>query len=125
MVPVLLHCQNKSITEIAKELSQIVTKARDKKLSIQEMQKGSITLTNFGMTGILLGLPIIRFPEVAIVAAGSVEKQVRVIQDQMVIRSVMMVTLTFDHRVIDGIYGCQFLKALQQYLEEESWKEIL
>ena len=77
-------------------------------------------LSNFGMSGTLLGIPIIRFPEVAIVGVGAIQKKVVALDDDtMAIRSMVHLSLTFDHRVIDGMYGCGFLAAVKEYLEGE------
>jgi 2-oxoglutarate dehydrogenase E2 component (dihydrolipoamide succinyltransferase) len=84
------------------------------------MREGTITLTNFGMTGTMIGVPIIRYPEVAIVGLGAITKKVAAMPDDSIaIRSTMFVSLTFDHRVLDGIYGCGFLNALKKHLEED------
>lgn len=119
MVPVIKNCQNLSLIEIAKALHGISTKARSGKLSPDDVADGTITLTNFGMSGVMIGVPIIRYPEVAIVGIGAVHKQVVVLEnDLMAVRSVVHVSLTFDHRVLDGMYGCSFLGALKKHLEE-------
>ena len=79
---------------------------------------GTMTMTNFGMSGTLIGIPIIHYPEVAIVGVGAIQKKVVVsADDQMAIRSMMHLSLTFDHRVIDGMYGCGFLAAVKTQLE--------
>jgi 2-oxoglutarate dehydrogenase E2 component (dihydrolipoamide succinyltransferase) len=121
VVPVIKNCQDRNLVSIAKEVSGLSTKARSGKLAPDDVQGGSITLTNFGMTGALIGVPIIRYPEVAIIGAGTIKKEVAVRDDDtFAIRQMMHVTLTFDHRVIDGIYGCEFLSALKQNLESIS-----
>jgi len=76
-------------------------------------------MTNFGMGGTLMGTPIIRNPEVAIVGIGAIHKKVAVLPDDTFgVRQVLYVSLTFDHRVLDGMYGCGFLSALKKHLEE-------
>ncbi len=121
MVPVIRNCQNKKISEIAKEIASLAEKTRSHTLSPEDIQGGSITMTNFGMTGTMIGVPIIRHPEVAIVGLGAITKKVSAMPDDSIaIRSVMFVSLTFDHRVLDGIYGCSFLKELKKYLEEDA-----
>ncbi|HEY4255353.1 MAG TPA: dihydrolipoamide acetyltransferase family protein [Chlamydiales bacterium] len=118
MVPVIKNCQSLSISEIAKEIAALADKARTHKLSATDVQEGTITMTNFGMTGTLIGVPIIRYPEVAIVGLGAITKKVAAMPDDSIaIRSVMMVSLTFDHRVLDGLYGCGFLSELKKHLE--------
>jgi 2-oxoglutarate dehydrogenase E2 component (dihydrolipoamide succinyltransferase) len=120
VVPVIKHCQRLGITAIAKAISELSTKARSGKLNSDDVNEGSITLTNFGMTGVQIGIPIIRYPEVAIVGIGATYKKVVPLEnDLLAIRSMVHVSLTFDHRVLDGMYGCGFLSALKKYLEEE------
>lgn len=121
MVPVIKHCQRMGITEIAKAISELSTKARSGKLSPDDVSEGTITLTNFGMSGVQIGIPIIRYPEVAIVGIGATHKKVVPLEDDLLaVRSMMHVSLTFDHRVLDGMYGCGFLGALKKHLEEDS-----
>lgn len=121
MVPVLRGCEKMSLPVIAQTIAHLAEKARHQKLSPQEVQEGTVTMTNFGMTGTMIGIPIIRYPEVAIVGLGAVTKKVVAMpDDSMQIRSVMWVSLTFDHRVLDGLYGCAFLNALKTELEKES-----
>jgi len=120
MVPVIRNCQALALPEISKEIADLAEKARSQKLSPQEVQEGSVTMTNFGMTGTMIGIPIIRYPEVAIVGLGAIVKKVAAMPDDSIaIRSVMMVSLTFDHRVLDGLYGCGFLNELKKHLEED------
>lgn len=118
MVPVMKNCQSKNLAEIAKEVALLAEKTRNHTLSPDDTQGGSITMTNFGMTGTMIGIPIIRHPEVAIVGLGAITKKVMAMADNSIaIRSVLFVSLTFDHRVLDGIYGCNFLNELKKQLE--------
>lgn len=120
MVPVIRGCEALTLPEISKQIAALAEKARSGKLASQDVQEGSITMTNFGMTGTLIGIPIIRYPEVAIVGLGAITKKVVALADDtMAIRSMMMVSLTFDHRVLDGLYGCGFLSELKKHLEED------
>jgi 2-oxoglutarate dehydrogenase E2 component (dihydrolipoamide succinyltransferase) len=120
MVPVIKHSQRKTLAEIAKEIGELSSKARAGKLSPDEVKEGTITLTNFGITGVQIGIPIIRYPEVAIVGIGAAYKQVGPLEDDVLaVRTLMHVSLTFDHRVLDGIYGCGFLSALKKHIEED------
>jgi 2-oxoglutarate dehydrogenase E2 component (dihydrolipoamide succinyltransferase) len=121
VVPVIKHCQRLGITAIAKVISELSAKARSSKLGPDDVNEGTITLTNFGMTGVQIGIPIIRYPEVAIVGIGATYKKVVPLEnDVLAIRSMVHVSLTFDHRVLDGMYGCGFLSALKKHLEEET-----
>lgn len=118
MVPVIKHCHRMNLVDIAKALQEMAGKARTGKLTAEEIADGTITMTNFGMTGALIGIPIIRYPEVAIVGLGAVRKRVAVLEgDQFAVRSMVHVSLTFDHRVLDGMYGCGYLDALKMHLE--------
>jgi 2-oxoglutarate dehydrogenase E2 component (dihydrolipoamide succinyltransferase) len=120
MVPVVQSCQSLSLPEISKQIADLAEKARGGKLEVSETREGTITMTNFGMTGTMIGVPIIRYPEVAIVGLGAITKKVAAMPDDSIaIRSVMWVSLTFDHRVLDGIYGCGFLGELKKHLEED------
>jgi 2-oxoglutarate dehydrogenase E2 component (dihydrolipoamide succinyltransferase) len=120
LVPVVKDCQRLGITAIAKAISELSTKARSGKLNPDDVNEGTITLTNFGMTGVQIGIPIIRYPEVAIVGIGATYKKVVPLEnDFLAIRSMVHVSLTFDHRVLDGMYGCGFLGALKKHLEED------
>jgi 2-oxoglutarate dehydrogenase E2 component (dihydrolipoamide succinyltransferase) len=120
VVPVIKHCQRLGVTAIAKTISELSAKARTGKLSPDDVNEGTITLTNFGMTGVQIGIPIIRYPEVAIVGIGATYKKVIPLEnDLLAIRSMVFVSLTFDHRVLDGMYGCGFLSALKKHLEED------
>jgi 2-oxoglutarate dehydrogenase E2 component (dihydrolipoamide succinyltransferase) len=124
VVPVLRNCQQKSLFECAAELQELAAKARSKKLSLDQMSEGTITLTNFGMTGIQMGFPIIRYPEVAILGMGSIHKELMVLPDDTTaICSVLYLSLSFDHRLFDGIYACNFLRKVQLYLEENPSEE--
>lgn len=118
MVPVIKNCQERNLASLAKEVADLSARARSGKLAPDNITEGTVTLTNFGMTGALMGIPIIRYPEVAIVGAGTIKKKVIVRDDDsLAVRQMIYITLTFDHRVIDGIYGCQFLDALKHNLE--------
>jgi 2-oxoglutarate dehydrogenase E2 component (dihydrolipoamide succinyltransferase) len=120
MVPVVKNCQQKSLSEIAKEIAELAEKTRNHTLAPDDIKEGSITMTNFGMTGTMIGVPIIRYPEVAIVGLGAITRKVAAMPDDSIaIRSVMFISLTFDHRVLDGLYGCGFLAELKKHLEQD------
>ena len=120
MVPVIRNMHRLSLPEIAGQIADVALKAREHRLSPQEVQQGTLTMTNFGMTGTMIGVPIIRYPEVAIVGLGAITKKVAAMPDDSIaIRSVMWISLTFDHRVLDGLYGCGFLSELKKHLEHD------
>jgi 2-oxoglutarate dehydrogenase E2 component (dihydrolipoamide succinyltransferase) len=123
MVPVIKSCQSLTIEQVAKALSEVAHKARHSLLKVEDTKEGTITMTNFGMSGTLMGIPIIRYPEVAIIGIGALSKKVVVLNDDSFgIRSMLYVSLTFDHRVIDGMYGCDFLNSLKKHLENSHFK---
>lgn len=118
VVPVIKGCQRLSISALAKAIHEISIKAREGKLTMEDVSEGTISMTNFGMTGVQIGVPIIRYPEVAIIGIGAICKKVIPLEDDMLaVRQMVHVSLTFDHRVLDGMYGCGFLSALQKHLE--------
>ncbi|MBM3198157.1 MAG: 2-oxo acid dehydrogenase subunit E2 [Chlamydiae bacterium] len=122
LVPVIRQCQNLTLPQVALAVQELSTKARNNKLQPDDVAEGTFTVTNFGMSGVLLGIPIIRHPEVAILGIGAIKKRVQVLEgDLLGIRSMVHLSLTFDHRVIDGMYGCSFLTSLQQKLEQGSF----
>ncbi len=125
VVPVIKNCESKSIAQLAEEVAVLGDKARSKELSSSDMAGGTITMSNFGMGGALIGIPIIKHPEVAIIGVGKINKRV-VASDEnsFKVRDIMMVSLTFDHRIIDGMYGCGFMQEIKAYLEEKAALEF-
>lgn len=118
VVPVLKNCQDRNLVSIAQGIADLSTKARRNQLSHDDVQGSTITMTNFGMTGALIGTPIIHYPEVAIIGIGAVQKRVVVREDNaLAIRQMAYFSMTFDHRVVDGIYVCDFLALLKKQLE--------
>jgi 2-oxoglutarate dehydrogenase E2 component (dihydrolipoamide succinyltransferase) len=108
------------ITGIANAIHTLSTKARSGKLAPSDVTDGTISMTNFGMSGVAIGVPIIRYPECAIIGVGAIQKRVVVLEnDLMAIRSLMHISLTFDHRVLDGMYGCGFLASVKKHLEND------
>jgi 2-oxoglutarate dehydrogenase E2 component (dihydrolipoamide succinyltransferase) len=122
LVPVIKNAQKLSVIDIAKEIQSLAFKAKTQHLQMEDVKEGSITLTNFGMSGTLMGVPIIRYPEVAILGAGAITKKVVVLEnDSFGIREMMYLSLTFDHRVLDGMYGCGFLAEVKKNLDLAEW----
>ncbi len=118
MVPVCPHVERKSLEEIAVDLSALAEKARTGTIGAADVKGGTITLTNFGMTGIRSGLPIIRYPECAILGVGAIVDRVVAYKGEIVIRKIAEFTLSFDHRLLDGLYGCGFLAKVRDVLQE-------
>ncbi len=118
-VPVIKNVENMSkVSQVAIKLTEMANKAREGTLSYDDIKDGTITVTNFGMTGVLGGIPIIRYPEAAILGIGAIKKKAVVLNDGTIAaRNIMMVSLSFDHRMFDGIYGCGFLAEFKKNLE--------
>jgi 2-oxoglutarate dehydrogenase E2 component (dihydrolipoamide succinyltransferase) len=121
IVPVIRNAHEKSLLGLVKSVNDLAERARISKLMPDEITGGTISLTNLGSFGTLMGTPIINQPQTAIVAVGAIKKRVVVIEspegDTMAIRPVMMISVTYDHRVIDGALGGQFLAKLVHNLE--------
>jgi len=121
IVPVVRSAHEKSLLGIVKSVNDLAERARTGKLVPDEISGGTISLTNLGSFGTLMGTPIINQPQTAIVAVGAIKKRVVVVEtpdgDTMAIRPVMMISVTYDHRVIDGALGGQFLSRIVLYLE--------
>lgn len=114
IVPVIKNAQNLDLFQIASELQELTNKARSTSLETKDVQGGTFTITNHGMTGSLIATPIINQPQSGILGIGKLEKRAIVQEangkDEMVIRPMAYVTLTFDHRVTDGVRGNAFLE---------------
>ena len=121
MVPVIKNCHEKSLVDISKAVAELADKARNDSLKPDDVQEGTITMTNFGMGGTHIGIPIIRYPESAIVGVGAIERKVVALDDEKTaIRKRVHISVTFDHRLIDGMDGCKFLASLKNHLENFS-----
>ena len=123
IVPVIKNADERSFLGIARAAVNLAERARQKKLSPEDVQNGTFTITNPGVFGSLLGTPIIHQPQVAILCIGAITKRPVVIHDAIAIRSMVYLTLTFDHRLIDGAVADQFMAALKNSLE--NWDEPL
>ena len=121
IVPVVRDAQEKNLLGIIKNVNDLASRARINKLVPDEISGGTISLTNLGSFGTIMGTPIINQPQCAIVAVGAIKKRPIVIEtpdgDQIAIRPMMIISVTYDHRVIDGALGGQFLARVVQYLE--------
>jgi len=121
IVPVIRNAHEKSLLGIVKTVNDLAQRARISKLVPDEISGGTISLTNLGSFGTLMGTPIINQPQTAIVAVGAIKKRAVVIEtpdgDTIAIRPIMMMSVTYDHRVIDGALGGQFLNSLVHHLE--------
>ncbi len=119
-VPVIKRCQHKSFGEIEKEISFQAKKAREGTIAIEDLQGGTFTITNGGVFGSLLSTPILNPPQSAILGMHAIVKRAVVIEDQIVIRPMMYLALSYDHRIIDGREAVLFLKNIKETLEDPS-----
>lgn len=118
IVPVVRHADRKGLAEIAQETRALSAKARERKLTPEEYTGSTFSVSNLGMLGIEEFTAVINPPEAAILAVGAIQPQPVVKGDTIAIEQRMRVTLSCDHRVVDGATGAQFLKTLKQLLEE-------
>ncbi|HSN04155.1 MAG TPA: dihydrolipoamide acetyltransferase family protein [Nitrospira sp.] len=125
LVPVVRHADRKGLTQLAKEVADLAERARSKKLSPEEVQGGTFTITNHGGFGSLFSTPIIHQPQVAILGVGAIQKRAVVINEAIAIRPMGYLSLSFDHRVIDGATADQFMAKVKGYLEQSQWEHIL
>ena len=107
-----------NFSEIEKEIVRLATKARDNKLSIDEMTGGTFTITNGGIFGSMMSTPIINAPQSAILGMHNIVDRAVVIDGQIQVRPIMYVALSYDHRIIDGRESVGFLVKVKQLLEE-------
>ena len=123
IVPVVKSADEKNLLGIQRTLNDLAERARSKKLKPEEVQEGTFSITNPGVFGGLFGLPVISQPNVGILGLGAIEKRPVVINDSIAIRSMCYVTLSYDHRVVDGAIAHQFLHKVKETLE--NWSEPL
>jgi 2-oxoglutarate dehydrogenase E2 component (dihydrolipoamide succinyltransferase) len=123
LVPVIKNADEKNLLGIQRNLNDLAERARSKKLKPEEVQEGTFSITNPGVFGGLFGLPVISQPNVGILGLGAIEKRPVVINDSIAIRSMCYVTLSYDHRVVDGAVAHQFLHKVKETLE--NWSEPL
>jgi len=123
IVPIIKGADEKNFLGIQRNLNDLAERARSKKLKPEEVQEGTFSITNPGVFGGLFGLPVISQPNVGILGLGAIEKRPVVINDSIAIRSMCYVTLSYDHRVVDGAIAHQFLHKVKETLE--NWSEPL
>jgi 2-oxoglutarate dehydrogenase E2 component (dihydrolipoamide succinyltransferase) len=122
IVPVVKNADAKNLHELAVHVNNLSKKARENKLSADDIHGSTFTISNVGTFGSVMGTPIINQPEVAILALGIIKKRAEVMEtekgDEIAIRSMMYLSLSFDHRVVDGYLGGSFLRRIADYLEK-------
>jgi 2-oxoglutarate dehydrogenase E2 component (dihydrolipoamide succinyltransferase) len=117
VVPVIRNAESLSMADIEKKVVELATKARDNKLSMEEMQGGTFTITNGGVFGSLMSTPIINIPQSAILGMHKIEERPIAISGQVVIRPMMYLAVSYDHRIIDGRESVSFLVRVKELLE--------
>jgi pyruvate/2-oxoglutarate dehydrogenase complex dihydrolipoamide acyltransferase (E2) component len=116
-VPVVKNVEQKSVLQIAAELDDLVTRTRTGKVELHELQGGTFTITSVGNIGGVLATPIINYPEVAILGFNKIRERPMVVDGELEIRSMVYLSPSFDHRIIDGAVGARFVAALKEVLE--------
>ena len=117
IVPVIKNADSLNLVGLARAINDLAHRARTKKLKPDEVSGGTFSISNFGVYGTTIGFPLINQPQLAILGVGALQKRPVVINDAIAIRPVMYLSLVFDHRLIDGALGAQFLKAIGDYLQ--------
>jgi len=117
IVPVIKNCEEKSFLGLVRGINDVAERAKTKKLTIDDIQGGTFTVTNPGPYGAAMFTPIINQPQVAILGIGSVEKRPVVINDAIAIRSMCYLCLSFDHRIVDGIDAEKFMARLREVIQ--------
>ena len=129
MVPSIPNCEEKNFLGICRSVNDVAKRTRDGSVSSDELSGTTFTITNFGVFGVSMGTPIINQPNVGILGVGAIKKQPVVIEDSagdsIAIRSMMILTLGFDHRLIDGAGGSKFLESVRKYIESMELSDIL
>jgi len=116
-VPVIRNVESLSMAEIEKKVIEVATKAKDSKLTAEELTGGTFTITNGGVFGSLMSTPIINIPQSAILGMHKIEERPVAVNGQVVIRSMMYLALSYDHRIIDGRESVSFLIRVKELLE--------
>ncbi|NWF93727.1 MAG: 2-oxo acid dehydrogenase subunit E2 [Syntrophaceae bacterium] len=118
MVPVIKNAKDKSILQLAEELTQLAEKARNRTIDLADLKGGTFTITNYGALGGIYGTPIINYPEVAILGVGKIKDTPVVREGKIEIRKILPLALSFDHRVVDGGEATRFLNTVIARLED-------
>jgi 2-oxoglutarate dehydrogenase E2 component (dihydrolipoamide succinyltransferase) len=120
VVPVIRNAESMGFDQIEKEIVRLAGKARDSKLTVEEMTGGTFTITNGGIFGSMLSTPIINAPQSAILGMHNIVERPMAVNGQVVIKPIMYVALSYDHRIIDGRESVGFLVRVKQLLEDPS-----
>lgn len=125
IVPVIKRAEERNLVGLARGLNDLASRARNKKLLPDDVMGGTFTVTNPGVFGTMIGTPIINQPQAAILCLGAIKKRPVVIDDMIAIRDICYLTLSYDHRIIDGSAGGQFLAFVREYLENWDMERTL
>lgn len=120
VVPVIRNAESMGMAQIESKIIELATRARDGKITIDEMQNGTFTITNGGIFGSMLSTPIINIPQSAILGMHNIVERPVAVNGQVVIRPIMYLALSYDHRIIDGRESVSFLKAVKEMIEDPS-----
>ncbi len=118
LVPVIKNADKKTLAEIALEVEKLAEKTRKAELTGKELAGGTFTISNLGMYGVDIFIPIINPPECAILGVGKISKKPVIVDDNLKIRDMMPLSLSFDHRIVDGVLAAKFLQTLKKTLED-------
>lgn len=118
LVPVIRDCEKKTIAELEQELGLLAKRARNNQIALEEMQGGSFTISNGGVYGSMFGTPIINPPQSSILGMHGITDRAVVKNKEIVVRPMMYVALTYDHRMYDGREGVLLLKSVKDYIED-------
>jgi len=125
LVPVIRHADHKGLTQLAKDVADLAQRARSKRLAPDDVLDGTFTITNHGGFGSLFSTPIINQPQAAILGVGAVQKRAVVTHDAIAIRPMCYLSLSFDHRIIDGATADRFMSIVKHHLETSDWDTLL
>jgi 2-oxoglutarate dehydrogenase E2 component (dihydrolipoamide succinyltransferase) len=116
-VPVMRNVESLSMADIEKKVVELATRAKDNKLTMEELQGGTFTITNGGVFGSLMSTPIINLPQSAILGMHKIQERPVAVNGQVVIRPMMYLALSYDHRIVDGRESVSFLVRVKELLE--------
>jgi len=125
IVPVIKNAEEKNFVGLARAVNDLATRTRSKRLMPSDIEGGTFTITNYGVFGTMIGIPIINQPQLAILGVGAAKKRPVIVNDAIAIRSIAYLTLSFDHRVIDGALGGSFLQTVVKLLEDFDEQAVL
>jgi 2-oxoglutarate dehydrogenase E2 component (dihydrolipoamide succinyltransferase) len=120
VVPILRDADQLTFAEIEQQIADLATKANERKLTLADIEGGTFTISNGGIYGSLLSTPIINPPQCGVLGMHSIQDRAVVVEDEIVIRPMMNLALSYDHRLIDGREAVGFLKLIKEYIEDPS-----